>query len=148
MLFNDSRGPELLLVHAIEVSNTSGNDGPQGVGYFYGSSGTSQANIPIFPGQAVPGVILFDDTTTIYTPDFYFGFNLVANPNLNQFENGWRHEYPFAILPPGWSLVVQNTIAGNVGNAEFFWEAIEAERFEAMYGSEIEKPFLAGHHQS
>lgn len=145
-LFNDSPGPELLLVHAITTSDDADNKGPISAGYFYGLIGTLNGNSPIFPGQAVAGQISFDDTTTIYTPDWFFGTQGMGSVKVySTLDGGWPHEYPFAVLPPGWSLFTQNLIAGEAAVTDFWWEAIYAERFEYLYGSEIEKPYVAGH---
>lgn len=83
---------------------------------------------PVVPGEAAPpGQVGYFNSTTQFAP---FWINQTGN-NLPF----WPGLSPFTVLPPGWSLCIQDsTTATNVIDAEAWWEAMTPEEFEHQYG--------------
>jgi hypothetical protein len=123
-LWNNSQGQHYLLVRSVQISTT-------GSSTWMGQTvqtpaGTSQgAVISILPNRAPgPGLHYYQDTATALTPDFGFGQQAVSP---------WAHEFPFAVLPPGYGLAVApnvNTIVACIG---FFWEYVLAEHLDDWF---------------
>lgn len=121
-LFNNSTGRDLLAVwhvsalielvpYATLVGAIQGHNGNAG-----GATGT------LVTGEtAMPGALYVDDTATPPASDFYVPQNYSG-------ADSWPHDYPLAILQPGWSLFL--AIPGATGaqfNASFLWQRCGAE---------------------
>jgi hypothetical protein len=63
--------------------------------------------------------------TTIVTP-----FALILQGGA---ANQWPHDFPMAIIPPGWSFTVQDPVSTEVCALSFFWEAIFAEELDYLW---------------
>jgi hypothetical protein len=83
----------------------------------------------VVPGDALPpGLLTSGDQPTVFTPDFApAGFGIDAY---------WPATFPFAVLLPGWSLVLQ-TVGGGGGAlaVNFWWEAILSQYFDRMHSA-------------
>lgn len=81
---------------------------------------------PIVPGDpAPPGIISAGDLPAAFPADWIFtdGTNLVP----------WPATFPFAVLLPGWSLVVQNmTTPTDPIDISFWWEWCYPEDFYSL----------------
>ncbi len=127
-LTNTSAAAELLLVWQFslpQVSEDSTALSYQQIPPF----ATQATTVPIVPGDAAPpGILSSGDSPIIYTPDW--------NPVSVSFPFLWPATFPFAVLLPGWSLVVQ-LAGGGTGEiqAAFWWEAILSKYFDRMHSA-------------
>jgi len=74
-------------------------------------------------GQVGPGQHYYLDSATAITPDFVLNFNVNAAY--------WTHEFPIAVLQPGWGLVLQLTTTATASYACFMWEFLDPIDFYA-----------------
>ncbi len=125
-LYNDSTGPIVLVVRHWNCQVTAAGV----VNFFYNQgrlTGTNYPAQPLYPGDALKnGLVDYSQPSSAGTPDFaiYLG---AAGMEI------WRHEYPFAILPPGWSLVIQAGSTAAVMGAAFLWECVRIDELDYFY---------------
>ena len=72
------------------------------------------------------GQLLAIDTATAYAGDYQFSLGVYA-----AFE--WVHDFPFAVITPGFSLVFQDTTVAHALTAALVWEAIEIDQLDYFY---------------
>jgi hypothetical protein len=127
-LTNNSAAAELLLVWQFAEDETDNNGGQFSYQQIQpmGSVGVVQS---VVPGDAVPpGILTSGDQATLFTPDFA--------PVPLENGNYWPATFPFAVLLPGWSLVVQPVGGGTGGlGISFWWEAILSKYFDRMHSA-------------
>jgi len=101
------------------------------LGYTQGAVGTlGPASAPLVPTDSLPpGLVYSGDSNPL--PAALWG-QLIADWGSGIL---WPHDYPIAVIPPLWSLLVVND-SNPTHNlyAGFLWEAINAEDFERYYG--------------
>ena len=125
-LTNNSLGPELILVWQTLTAQSSSE--PGAVSYQRGLALTPGGIVqPVVPGDAPPpGVLSSGDLAVAFTPDWILPSAAIAYQ--------WPATFPFAVLQPGWSLVVQEllTPTGDM-TVQFFWEAILSKYFDRVH---------------
>jgi hypothetical protein len=117
-LWNNSSGTHYLVVRNWAVGSGSGVTGSA---YVTSPLGSSLGGVAHFmPDHAPgPGLHYYADTTTHYT----FDFILANQPNTAM----WWVDIPFAVLPPGYGLAVQQDANANNNRVGFLWEYVEAQ---------------------
>ncbi len=127
-LFNSSPAPELLLVW--QYSDQSAED-QLGFSYQQGMLGLAPGGTiqQVMPTDGIPpGILVSGDQATAFNSDW-------LNPTI-KVNSAWPATFPFAVLPPGWALVVQNP--NNPTDSitiSFYWEAILSEYFDRMHSA-------------
>lgn len=120
-LYNNSTGAYVLVVRDL---NAVTNGFPI-VASLHGTIGThTGTEAPLITGEAVgPGLVYSLDDASAITPDYALG-------SFTQF-----HDFPYAVIYPGWSLVVQDTVAAVTVPAPyaFIWEYIEPDELDWLY---------------
>lgn len=100
-LFNNSLGAYYLIVRSIRVSCTT----TEGVGLSYQNSkvGTAAGIIEnmIPTGATPPGQIAAIDSAVQFPPDY--SLQIIANQDAFL-----PHDFPIAVIEPGWSFVLQD----------------------------------------
>jgi hypothetical protein len=124
-LFNNSTGRDLIVVHHLDISAPTA----QTYGWYTLNAqlattvaGSVQVvtGEPLLAGQLQTGTIAALPTNRTH----------LTIPGSNFYQ--WVHDYPLAVLLPGWSLI---TYCGTVDitlNADFFWETVPAELYWQM----------------
>ena len=130
-LFNNSSGTHLLVVRALSMGWIGGTNGLN-VGTFYnqGALGTVGGVVqPLLPsGAALPGLLYsLDDTTNRVAR-----WDYLNQPGLTETLGWWQHDFPFAILEPGWALCA-HFVAGTKLTFSAMWEAIYPEELDWLY---------------
>lgn len=125
-LWNSSTAAQIMVVRALRVL-TSSQDTPS-VCYLQGSiGGTAGVVQPLVPGDAAPpGKITSLDDATQITPDWWFSL-----PSSG--DDWWPHNFPFAILLPNWSLVVQANSKAENCRVSFLWESITEDQLDYFW---------------
>jgi hypothetical protein len=126
-LFHDGTGSRVIVVRDFNFSaNTSvlWNLSVQQLDL----AGTALTKNPLVVGDAPSiGKPTYLDTATVYAPDYVVA--LLANT-----QGYWNHDFPFAVLLPGWSLIIQsNTNATGAPRLGFIWEAVDAEELDILF---------------
>jgi hypothetical protein len=125
-LYNNSTGPYVLVLRDFIVSGTA-NDNiaasyqPGAIGATPGLAAPMLPTDPLMNGQ-----LLGLDTATAYAGDYIFGLGAYAT-----FE--WWHDFPFAAVTPGFSLVFQCTTAAHALTVAMVWEAIQIDQLDYFY---------------
>ena len=122
-LFNDSTGPYVLVLRDFSVNGTANDN--IATSYQPGQIGTSQGlTQSLLPtGAKQNGLIASIDTATVYAGDYTLNLS-----SLGTFE--WFHDWPYAIVEPGWSLVFQATVAAHAVTVSALWEAIAIDELD------------------
>lgn len=125
-LYNNSTGRSTLAVRDITISGPASDTiNIQFV----------QTQIAITAGQQaalvaneaiVPGLLAWVDTATVYSGDYVAALTA-------QGAFWWQHDYPFAVVQPGFSLVFQDTTAAHAIQVSLIWEAIEIDQLDYFY---------------
>ena len=125
-LFNNSTGRAVLVVRDFSVNGTA-NDNIV-TSYQAGQIGTSQGLVtPIMPAEAVlPGLIASIDTATVYAGDYTINLS-----SLGTFE--WFHDWPYAVIQPGFSLVFQATVIAHAVTVSALWESIQIDQLDYFF---------------
>ncbi len=122
-IYNDSAGAELLVLRSCFFNAVT--MGQVGVQWIQGTWGTDQGTYArvLADGGLLAGKLYGNQTTT--APVNQFQFNTVAQAwVMNQ-------SYPFAIIPPNWSLAFTPTASFDACAISAVWEAVPAsELFE------------------
>jgi hypothetical protein len=132
-LLNNSPAPDLLIVWQI-YGTQSGNALQTAYQQGLAPLANPYPIQPIVPDEAVPpGVVTSGDFANPIVPDQVL--------DIGGLSIYWPATFPFAVLKPGWSLVVQGFGGGMPGlTCSFFWEAIHPELFDHIYmGPTIEE---------
>jgi hypothetical protein len=122
MLYNNSTGRDLLVVRDVQP-NSGGAPGTATpfdllIGYKQGNSGTIGGIItPLVPGDTTPPGQLYTDIVAFdaFNSDYALGGQLES-------VGAWVHDFPFAILQPGWSLQILVAVPDTAFQAAFFWQ--------------------------
>jgi hypothetical protein len=124
-LYNNSTGSQCLAVRDWTINGSSGNLSRLSLQPgLIGTPFTTQS--PIIPDSAtLAGIITFIDTTTLFTG--------IYEPEMISGGVQWLHNFPFCVLPPNWSLVVQAFSTGQGILASFVWEAIEPDELDFAF---------------
>lgn len=119
LLYNNSAN-SFLVVRSIIVAFTSGSMWSF-IGQQQGSSGThSGTEAHLWPGHSIgPGQHFYQDITTISSIIGLLG--IVYSPN-------WWGPLPFALLPPGWTLIVQGSVSAQTMQVSFIWEYVNSDQ--------------------
>ncbi|SRR5579884_77072 len=126
-LYNSSTGPTLLVVRHVSPGKTN-HEATWALGNYQGVQGTQAGTIsPMYPtNPAGAGQLYQYDDPNIEPADFYFNEDVIFSFMPDAF--------PFAVLPPGWSLMtqavdqVQSPFAVN-----FIWEEIAVDEIDYVY---------------
>ena len=125
-LFNNSTGRSVLVVRDITVSGPASDT--VAASYQRGQIGTTAglqasmvANEPL-----QPGTINSIDTATVYAGDYVLALTA-------QGVFWWQHDFPFAVIEPGYSLVFQDSTATHAIAVSLIWEAIEIDQLDYFY---------------
>jgi hypothetical protein len=96
--------------------------------YAAGQVGSSQGLVTaLLPSEASQaGLIASIDTTTVYPADYNLALTSTG-------EAEWFHDYPFAVISPGWSLVFQNSTAAQALTCSAIWEAILIDELDFFW---------------
>lgn len=116
-LYNNSAGAELLVVRNWMASQ-SAIDSVNWLYVVQGTVGSLQSSgIGVETGAAArPGQIWGGTVSTIPTGDWAF----VSGTNV---QPQWNNPYPFAIIRPGWSLVIAlQLVNANSATFSFYWQ--------------------------
>lgn len=127
-LFNNSTGRDFIVVWDFEFATAAVVTWTLN-GVFQGHNGTASGTIStVVTGEtALPGVMYFDDNATPPPQDFVNGL-------LTNFTLLWAHDYPFAVLQPGWSFFIGAPQAkATVVFGSFFWQRVGAEDIDRWY---------------
>lgn len=125
-LYNDSNGAQYL---AVRLPVVAGNH-PVLASYQKGllAGATLVTNVtPLIPESAkLPGQLFSVDFATLFTNTDW---------DVNQNDNIlYLWPFPFAVLPPNYSLVLQNqTASGQITAAMFVWEAIYPDELDYAF---------------
>lgn len=125
-LFNNSTGRSVLVVRDITVSGPASDT--VSASYQRGQIGSTaglQASI-VANEAAQPGTINSVDTATVYPGDYVLALTA-------QGAFWWQHDYPFAVIEPGYSLVFQDGTAAHAIAVSLIWEAIEIDQLDYFY---------------
>ena len=125
-LYNDTTGRSVLVVRDFTVQGTA-ND-LVGTSYQSGQIGTSQGLVqPLMPsGGKTAGLLASIDTVTTYASDY-----ILALSSLGAFV--WQHDFPFAVIEPGWSLVFQAATAAHATTVAVVWESIQIDELDSFW---------------
>lgn len=122
-LFNNSSGPQLLVVRDLTINGPASDtvNISNVVGQIGSSQGLVHAMVPSQPGN--PGLIASIDTATVYPGDY-----AAALSTIGSFV--WNHDLPFAVVEPGFSLVFQDGTAAHGITISLIWEAIATDELD------------------
>jgi hypothetical protein len=124
-LYNNSGGAQYLVLRDWRAINISNNR----VSMFYavGAQGSSfMSGQSFMPDQPqLPGVCYDLDAGSATSTAFKFDQNVQ--------QAWWPHDFPLAILPPGWSICFQNQSNATFMGGSFMWEAIFADELDFMW---------------
>src|SRR5262245_13231666 len=125
-LYNNSTGSFVLAVRDFSVAGTAADN--VALSYQPGQVGSSQGLVAsLLPTDAVqPGLLASIDTLTVYAADYTVPLNTTG-------EWEWFHEFPFAMITPGFSLVFQCSVAAHAIVVSAVWEAIEIDQLDYFY---------------
>jgi hypothetical protein len=122
-LYNSSPAPHVLNVLAIN-SFLNGNNAAQMWTMRGRLTNQNVGTIVTVVSDEAPGPGLIDsDDLGSFPPPDSFG------PDVGFVNLGLEARYPFAVLKPGWSLVVGALVGGTVFGCGFIWEWCLAEDF-------------------
>lgn len=123
-LYNDSTGPQILVVRLLSVVTSAGETGLSSrtgtLGTLYGHG----QPITIGDGRG-PGAVYTIDSATTFASDFSY----ITSGNAGLLEP----MFPIAVLPPNAALVVQNTQSASNINVSFIYEAIAIEELDYIF---------------
>jgi hypothetical protein len=125
-IFNDSTGPRILVLRDILVTGTA-ND-LVATSYQPGQIGTSQGLVaPYLPSSGtLGGKIAGIDTATAYAADY-----TIALSSLGAYE--WYHDFPYAVVEPGFSLVFQAITVAHATTVSAVWESISIDELDFFW---------------
>lgn len=125
-LYNNSSGQYYLVVRAIEVAAGAGT--VINIAYVQGVVGTAGGTVQrVVPTDApLAGTLARQDLTPVLTPDFILRCDQQGGAY-------WQHDFPIAIIPPGWNLGVCNTTSAQGNTVSFLWEAVFPDQLDWFY---------------
>jgi len=125
-LYNNSTGTFVLALRDFTLAGTAADT--IAISYQPGQVGSSQGLVAsLLPTDAIqPGLIASIDTLTVYAADYTVPLNTTG-------EWEWFHEFPFAVITPGFSMVWQCTTAAHAIVVSALWEAIQIDQLDYFY---------------
>lgn len=125
-LYNNSTGPQVIMVRDVQLSGTA-ND-VVALSYQPLQLGGTIGKVQIFDSSGAPqaGLINGVDTATVYAPDYEFALGSFGN-----FQ--WDHDFPIGLLIGGVSIVFQCTTAAHALNVSVMWEAIAVDELDFTF---------------
>lgn len=122
-LFNNSTGANYLVVRENFTIATTAFV-LQG-GYVQGRlSGTNFPAQPLVPTEKLQaGLVDFSNQAAALAEISLYG------------NSAWFHDFPLAIIPPGWSWAWQSASAGDTIKVSFQWEAVDAQQIRPLFES-------------
>jgi len=120
-LWNNTKQGHLLVVRDVRPSMGSG---VAGSAYVTTPGGSSLGGVThILPDHGVgPGLHYYQDTSSAITFDYILGYQ--SNTSW------WAYDYPFAVLPPGFGLAIQNSTSAANMKVGFLWEYVLSSELE------------------
>jgi hypothetical protein len=124
-LFNNSAYAHNILVTDWQLSQQ--NPGRWFIGaYNTNIGGTVQTSQSMFPNISIKaGVVTFVSEVS----ETFAGFGYCTSAAGSAFAF-WPHDYPFMVLSPGWSLIMQNNTPANSVYFGFQWAWVTPAEFE------------------
>jgi hypothetical protein len=122
-LFNNTLGAQYLVVRDLTVNGNVSD--LVAASYLLGQIGAGPGKVSqLIPSMGVQvGIITSIDTATVYPPDYD-----IALSSTGTWE--WEHDFPFAILEPGWSLIFQDTTVAHGLQVSAIWESINPDELD------------------
>jgi hypothetical protein len=122
-MFNNTTGAQYLVLRDLTVSGTVGD--LIAVSYLSGQIGTVPGKVSqMLPSQGVQvGLLTSLDTATVFAGDYS-----IALGQFGFWE--WEHEFPLAVLEPGWSVIFQDATAAHAIVVSAMWESITTEELD------------------
>lgn len=124
-LFNNALGRKVMIVRAMQLGGSGGSNVVTSYqkGSFGGAPGIVQPLVP--ESQTPPGLLTTLDSVTVYPGDFS-----IANAAAG--DAWWEHDFPFAVIPSGWSLVLQQGAVTRTIDCSLMWESIDEDQLDFM----------------
>ena len=125
-LYNNTTGRATLVVRDVTISGTASDTvaiqyAQTQIGTTAGQQAAMVANEAIYPG-----LMAWVDTTTTFSGDYVAALTA-------QGAFWWQHDFPFAVVQPGFSLVFQDTTAAHALTVSLIWEAIEIDQLDWFF---------------
>jgi len=117
-LFNNSTGPDMIAIH--DLSNNPLDYTTYGFTVQQGIQGSNAVNpTPVVTGEATPVGLIYSGTVgALPTVNYFSPFSYLS---------GWAHEFPFAVLQPGWSITAFTDTSNYEWGFGFWYQVIHAE---------------------
>lgn len=133
-LFNNGQGAEMIAVWAWQAAQNTTTT--LGLGIAQGSvGGTALTAQPCVTGGMLgPGTLTKLDTATSYALDWLSPFGVIGAPYL-------QASFPYCVLQPGWSCIIQDQHTGDSVAMSIYWEWLHPEDLE---GRKCAKCYLSG----
>ena len=125
-LYNNAVGRSTLVVRDVTISGTASDTvaiqyAQTQIGTTAGQQAAMVANEAIYPG-----LMAWVDTATTFSGDYVAALTA-------QGAFWWQHDFPFAVVQPGFSLVFQDTTAAHALTVSLIWEAIEIDQLDWFF---------------
>lgn len=122
-LYNNSTGRSTLAVRDITISGPASDTINIQYAQTQIATTAGQQSALVANEAIVPGLLAWVDTATVYSGDY-------AAALTAQGVFWWQHDYPFAVVQPGYSLVFQDSTAAHAIAVSLIWEAIEIDQLD------------------
>jgi len=125
-LYNNSTGQATLAVRDVTISGTASDT--VAIQYAQTQIGTTAGQqAALVANEAVtPGLMAWIDTATVYSGDYVAALTA-------QGAFWWQHDYPFALVQPGFSLIFQDITVAHALTVSLIWEAIEIDQLDWFF---------------
>jgi hypothetical protein len=125
-LYNNSTGRSTLAVRDVTISGTASDT--VAIQYVQTQVATTAGQqAALVANEAItPGLMAWIDTATAYSGDY-----IAALTAQGAF--WWQHDYPFAVVQPGYSLIFQDTTVAHALTVSLIWEAIEIDQLDWFF---------------
>lgn len=125
-LYNNSTGRSTLVVRDVTISGPASDT--IAIQYAQGQIATTvgQQAMLVANEATEPGLMAWIDSATVYSGDY-----IAALTAQGAF--WWQHDYPFAVVQPGYSLVFQDATVAHALTVALIWEAIEIDQLDYFY---------------
>lgn len=125
-LYNNSTGRSTLCVRDVTISGPASDT--INIQYAQGqiASTAGQQSALVVNEAITPGLMAWVDSTTVFSGDYVAALTA-------QGAFWWQHDYPFAVVQPGYSLVFQDGTAAHAITVSLIWEAIEIDQLDYFY---------------
>lgn len=120
---NNSLGPDLLVIHHFETSVLAANIVEYGLRQGTIGSANPVPSVPLVTGEKqLAGAPYFSSTVGVLTTDTTL-FMAAGIPYL------WPHEWPVAVLLPGWDFIITCGAVAVGIRGGILWETVSAELY-------------------